>query len=136
MSGLYAFTVKGKLDASGLEPLTVMGKIVGFKLPDGREAKLVIGLEVESAGSYAYTANSSEIEALGLTILDYDQADLEPDGQEAWWQEFLLEHERLTGLDRNDFDREDVITAYWSKGTSPEDAVREDMEKYGLDELD
>jgi hypothetical protein len=53
--------------------------LVGFELPDGRTARLIIGLEIESAdgGKCEYITASNDMEALGFEGLDYNELHFE-----------------------------------------------------------
>lgn len=60
----------------GLTPLTdPIGRVVGFTLPDGREARLVMALEVTGkGGEITVAATEQDMENLGITVCDYWQA--------------------------------------------------------------
>ena len=49
--------------------------MVGFQLPDGRLAQLVIALEVvdSKTDSYKYITSEKQMERLGFSCLDYDR---------------------------------------------------------------
>lgn len=73
----YVFTATGGWDVdSKLKPLyDASGNVVGFKLPDGREAQLVIALEVldPKKGSYSYVTSEKQMDKLGFSCLDYSR---------------------------------------------------------------
>lgn len=52
-----------------------------------------------------------------------------------WFLVFVYEHERRTGLELADFDKEEVIETYYSDRTTPSQGVDQDIDKHGLDEL-
>jgi len=63
------------------EHLAYDSSIIGFKLPNGRKVRPIIGLEVESKNGSKYTTHSQESEfaKLGFEDLDYLVADFEED---------------------------------------------------------
>lgn len=53
-----------------------------------------------------------------------------------WFRAFVAVHEQRTGMERDEFYKPDVITAYYSPTTTPSEGVDEDIEKHGLDRID
>jgi hypothetical protein len=81
---LYAFKVTGEFEvASHLKP--VFGRqntIIGFELPDGRMAKLIVGLELETKvnpefDDYAYITSQQEMDQWGFGCLNYSMTSFE-----------------------------------------------------------
>lgn len=52
-----------------------------------------------------------------------------------WYEVFLKVAKIRTGLDENDFSKEDVLSRYYSPDTTPFEAVSKNMQSYGLVEL-
>lgn len=48
---------------------------------------------------------------------------------------FVVAHISRTGMSRDDFYAPDVIEEYYSPGRDPAEAVAEDMEKFGLEDV-
>lgn len=72
----YEFTIRGcfgNVSQKNIEIVDASGNVVGFQLPDGRMAQLVMALEVVSAdGTKAeYVTKEEEMEKLGFDILEY-----------------------------------------------------------------
>jgi hypothetical protein len=76
---LYAFKVTGEFEvASHLKP--VFGRqntIIGFELPDGRMARLIVGLELETNDDYAYITSQQEMDQWGFGCLNYSMTSFE-----------------------------------------------------------
>lgn len=71
------FEVKGGFDiANNLVPQTASnGEVIGYKLPDGRIARLVIALEIENpkcVSPIEYVTFDSQMATLGFANLDYE----------------------------------------------------------------
>lgn len=77
----YLFTVTGGFDISPelSEFLAWDGGVVGFTLPDGRVAKLVVGLEISSPDpdddGFEHVTCERKMSELGFDNLDYDALD-------------------------------------------------------------
>jgi hypothetical protein len=80
----YAFKVTGEFEvASHLKP--VFGRqntIIGFELPDGRMARLIVGLELETKVNpeiqdYAYITSQQEMDQWGFGCLNYSMTSFE-----------------------------------------------------------
>ena len=71
----YLFKVTGGFDINRKfkEELSCISKVVGFKLPDGRTARPIIGLEIESkdGNKFEYVTSESKMSELGFEGLDY-----------------------------------------------------------------
>ena len=68
------FTVTGTMRVSGRMLRDSVGDIRGYKLPDGREIRLCVALEVEDQNgntSMAYT--DQDMKKLGFEIQSYDE---------------------------------------------------------------
>ena len=73
----YEFKIKGyfgNISSSNIEVADAPGNVVGFLLPDGRTAQLVMALEIISAdGTKAeYITKESEMTDIGFDVLEYD----------------------------------------------------------------
>lgn len=70
----YKFTCSGDFDVDvNLDRIyDSVGNVVGFKLPDGREVRLVIALEVDNEDNYDYITSESDMDELGFNLTDYD----------------------------------------------------------------
>jgi len=83
----YEFKVTGEFEvACHLKPVFGKGNrkntIIGFELPDGRMARLLVGLELENKGNpeiqdYAHITSQQEMEMLGFGCLDYSMTSFE-----------------------------------------------------------
>jgi hypothetical protein len=77
----YSFVVSGAFSIEdNLQPIFgARNTIVGFKLPDGREAQLIVALEVlnPKKDSYKYLTSEKQMSDLGFGCLEYDKADFE-----------------------------------------------------------
>lgn len=77
----YSFVVSGAFSVdNNLKPIFgVLNTIVGFILPDGREARLIVAIEVENkiTGDYDYVTSEKQMSDLGFGCLEYDKADFE-----------------------------------------------------------
>lgn len=72
----YKFICTGSFSIDKkLEPTTdADGNVVGFILPDGREVRLVIALEIENGDNFDdYVVNEKEMAKIGFSCLDYEQ---------------------------------------------------------------
>ena len=71
----YGFEVTGafSIDKKLKPELGASGDITRFKLPDGRTARLVVGIEIESkkGDKYEYITEETKMDKLGFTCLDY-----------------------------------------------------------------
>jgi len=74
-TSVYEFEVKGGFDIKNNLQLheSCIGETVGFRLPDGRLVRPVVGLEVESADGtkFEYITDGSTMSELGFEGLDY-----------------------------------------------------------------
>ena len=75
----YQFDVTGGFSIDGeLEPeLSCRESVMGFKLPSGETARLVVALEIESedATHYKYVTSEKEMDDMGFRCLDYDRVE-------------------------------------------------------------
>jgi len=71
----YTFDVSGYyVIASKLKPVRAHNDdVIGFRLPDGRIARLVVALEVaeDDESSFEYVTSEQRMAALGFGCLDY-----------------------------------------------------------------
>ena len=84
---LYAFKVTGEFEVDcHLKPVFGKGNrqntIIGFELPNGRMARLIVGLELETKVNpeiqdYAHITSQQEMEILGFGCLDYSMTSFE-----------------------------------------------------------
>ena len=83
----HLFVISGEFAVSSdLKP--IFGRqntIIGFELPDGRKAKLIVGLELETKvnpefDDYAYITSQQEMDQWGFGSLDYHMTCFEPKG--------------------------------------------------------
>jgi hypothetical protein len=80
----HLFVISGEFAVSSdLKP--IFGRqntIIGFELPDGRKAKLIVGLELENKvnDDYDYITSHKVMEDLGFGSLDYYMTCFEPKG--------------------------------------------------------
>ena len=86
-STVTKFVVTGGFDIlKSLKPREAAdGGIVAYTLPDGREARLVVALEVEEpstkyrTGTLQYVTSEKEMAKLGFEALDYEALDFYPE---------------------------------------------------------
>jgi hypothetical protein len=84
---LYSFKLTGKFYiASHLKPVFGKGNrqntVIGFELPDGRMAKLIVGLELATKvnsefDDYTYITSHQEMKILGFGCLNYSMTSFE-----------------------------------------------------------
>ena len=76
-TGNHVFEVTGQFFIEkNLKPISRKHyAISGFELPDGRIAKLIVGIEVTDTitGGTDYITDQQELEKLGFSCLDYDK---------------------------------------------------------------
>ncbi len=73
----YLFAIKGgfSIDSRLIPNLSASGEVVGFTLPDGREADLCVCLRVEGSGEEEFAFGDGDMERLGFESLDYELAE-------------------------------------------------------------
>ena len=80
-SKTYNFVVTGQfdIDSKNTPQEDAYGAISGFILPDGRTARLIVALEIESTDGeeYEYIVSEKEMENIGLNLFNYDQTNFE-----------------------------------------------------------
>jgi hypothetical protein len=85
MTQTSKFTITGSIDIpeSAISIYSSSGEIVGYKLKDGRIAKPIFALEIESqdGNSFEYVTSESAIANLGFTCLDYENTTFEPSNE-------------------------------------------------------
>lgn len=73
----YVFTATGgwTINSDLIPVYDAFNQVVGFQLPDGRLAQLVIALEIvdEKTDSFKYITSEKQMERLGFCCLDYDR---------------------------------------------------------------
>jgi len=74
-TSVYDFEVQGSFNIRNNLELheSWVGEVVGFRLPDGRLVRPIVGLEVESADGtkYEYVTDESTMSEMGFEGLDY-----------------------------------------------------------------
>ncbi|WP_055074425.1 hypothetical protein [Pseudanabaena sp. 'Roaring Creek'] len=76
----YKFIVTGGIDVppSCTEILSFDKRVIGFTMPDGREVRPYLALEIKSLSEETVDiSHSDEIEAMGFTNLDYELNEFE-----------------------------------------------------------
>jgi len=76
----FAFNVGGVMfiDKKHTPIKDCMGNTVGFELPDGRQVKLIVGLEIEdSKGGLSYITSDKDMHKIGFDLTDYTRADFD-----------------------------------------------------------
>jgi hypothetical protein len=74
---LKAFTITGKIKVRGRPIKDTLGNVVGYKLKDGTEVKLIVALDVNRSNKYTVEANTQCIRDLGFELVEYDEAKFE-----------------------------------------------------------
>lgn len=74
----YLFDIRGSFDIDDqlIPKFSVDGTVMGFKLPNGKVAELIVALVVEDAeGNEEYVTSDQQMRDMGFDNLDYSWAD-------------------------------------------------------------
>lgn len=97
---IYKFSVTGGIDVppNCTEILSFDKRVIGFTLPDGREVRPYLALEIKSLSEETVDfSHSDEMEAIGFTNLDYELNEFEQVDDEDV-DDFEDEEEEYRGL--------------------------------------